>query len=73
MVKYTNIQRDTFFCNLLYRIKITNVQKNEIYEFSVEKILDEDIEEGSSNLILYSEKKDDINESELATPQSVIS
>lgn len=57
----------------MYRIKITNVQKNEIYEFSVEKILDEDIEEGSSNLILYSEKKDDINESELATPQSVIS
>ncbi|CAF3836154.1 unnamed protein product [Rotaria sordida] len=54
-------------------IKITNVHKNEIYEFSVEKILDEDLEEGSSNLILYSEKKDEMNESELATPQSIIS
>ncbi|CAF1436666.1 unnamed protein product [Rotaria magnacalcarata] len=54
-------------------IKITNVEKNELYEFSVEKILDEDLEEGSSNLILYSEKKDEISESELATPRSIIS
>ncbi|CAF3800670.1 unnamed protein product [Adineta steineri] len=54
-------------------IKITNVQKNEIYEFLVEKLLDEDIEEGSSNLILYSKKKDEINESELITPQTLIS
>ncbi|CAF3752454.1 unnamed protein product [Rotaria socialis] len=54
-------------------IKITNVEKNELYEFSVEKILDEDLEEGSSNLILYSKKKDEMNESELATPRSIIS
>ncbi len=57
----------------LYRIKITNVHKNEIYEFSVEKILDEDFEEGSSNLILYSNKKDEINEGELVTPRTLIS
>ncbi|UJR31343.1 hypothetical protein I4U23_018839 [Adineta vaga] len=49
-------------------IKITHVQRNEIYEFVVEKILDEDLEEGSSNLILYSKKKDDTNENELLTP-----
>jgi hypothetical protein len=57
----------------LYRIKITNAHKNEIYEFLVEKILDEDFEEGSSNLILYSNKKDEINEGELVTPRTLIS
>jgi len=56
----------------IYRIKITNVHKNEIYEFIVEKILDEDLEEGSSNLILYSKKKDEINEGELLTPRAII-
>ncbi len=55
------------------RIKITNVEKNDIYEFVVEKILDEDFEEGSSNLILYSEKKDEIAEGELHTPRTIIS
>jgi hypothetical protein len=55
----------------MYRIKITNVEKNEIYEFLVEKILDEDLEEGSSNLILYSEKKDEITEGELSTPRTI--
>ncbi len=44
-----------------------------MYEFIVEKILDEDLEEGSSNLILYSEKKDEINEGELSTPRNIIS
>ncbi len=58
---------------LLSRIKITNVEKNEIYEFIVEKILDEDFEEGSSNLILYSEKKDEITDGELSTPRTIIS
>lgn len=67
-----------FFFSLLSstlstRIKITNVHKNEIYEFLVEKILDEDTEEGSSNLILSSEKKDEITEGELPTPRTRIS
>jgi hypothetical protein len=63
----------SFVFNKFDRIKITNVHKNEVYEFLVEKILDEDFEEGSSNLILYSEKKDQINEGELPTPRTIIS
>ncbi len=62
-----------YFFFILNRIKITNVEKNDIYEFVVEKILDEDFEEGSSNLILYSEKKDEIAEGELHTPRTIIS
>jgi hypothetical protein len=67
--------RNHFFLieSIIFRIKITNVHRNEIYEFLVEKILDEDFEEGSSNLILYSKKKDEINEGELPTPQTIIS
>jgi len=57
-----------FFC---FRIKITNVQRKEIYEFLVEKILDEDFEEGSSNLILTSEKKDETTDGELSTPRMI--
>jgi hypothetical protein len=65
--------RNSLFFFILNRIKITNVEKNDIYEFVVEKILDEDFEEGSSNLILYSEKKDEIAEGELHTPRTIIS
>jgi hypothetical protein len=65
--------RNSLFFFILNRIKITNVEKNDIYEFVVEKILDEDFEEGSSNLILYSEKKDEIAEGELHTPRNIIS
>lgn len=39
----------------------------------MEKILDEDLEEGSSNLILHSEKKEEITEGELATPRILMS
>ncbi|CAF1154399.1 unnamed protein product [Adineta ricciae] len=53
-------------------IKITNIQRNEVYEFSVEKVLDEDIEEGSSNLILYCKKRDDSNENDLHTPSRIL-
>ena len=53
-----------------FRIKITNVSRNEIYEFPVEKLLDENVEAGSSNLILFSETKEEINEGELATPRT---
>ena len=52
------------------RIKISHVEKNEISEFLVEKLLDEEFEEGSSNLLLYSAQKDEINEGELATPRT---
>jgi hypothetical protein len=39
----------------------------------VEKLLDEDMEEGSSNILLVSEKKEGINEGELTTPRTISS
>ena len=55
----------------VFRIKVTHVSKNATYEFPVEKLLDENVEAGSSNLILFSATKEELNEGELATPRTL--
>lgn len=41
---------------------------NRMYEFSIEKILDEDLEEFSSHLIICPDRREDTNESDVRSP-----